>query len=355
MTKYTEAAVLRKIGEPLRLTSLAIPDLQPGQVLVDIAYSGICHTQLLEVQGKRGPDRYLPHTLGHEGAGTVVEVGAGVTKVKPGDQVVLSWIKGIGADVASTLYESKEGPVNSGALSTFMRLTVASENRLTPIDDSMPLYKAALLGCAIPTGAGAVIKKATMQPGSSIAIFGVGGIGLSAVLAASMLQASMIIALDVFDHKLEHARKLGATHVVNSCQQDALSAVTELTGGRGVDYTVEATGKQEVMETAFRAVRNGGGLCVLAGNLPHGQRISLDPFELIKGKQITGTWGGETQPDEDLPYYVDLYLSGKLKLDGLVTHTYAPSDVNQALADMQQGKVGRALIDMATSDEARYD
>jgi len=338
--------VLEELNKPLKIRELTIPDLKPGQVLVEVAYSGVCRSQLLEVRGKRGPDRFLPHTLGHEGSGTVVEVGAGVTKVKPGDRVVLSWIKGNGADVPSTVYQSPEGPVNSGAISTFMRHTVTCENRVTPIPDAMPLREAALLGCAIPTGAGIVLNTAGVRPGSSVAIFGVGGIGLSAVLAADLVHATTIIAVDVFDHKLEQARQVGATHLINARQQDPLATILEITGGRGVDYAIEAAGQRETMETAFQAVRDTGGLCVLAGNLPHGARISLDPFDLIKGKRIIGTWGGETQPDRDIPLYVDLYLSGKLKLDGLITHTYSLDDINQALADLQHGKVGRALIDM---------
>lgn len=345
----TEAAVLVGLNQPLCLLKVVVPDLKPGQVLVDVAYSGVCHSQLLEVRGKRGPDRFLPHTLGHEGSGTVQQVGAGVTKVKAGDRVVLSWMKGSGADVPSTIYQSDAGPINSGAISTFMRQTVTSENRVTPIPSSMPfmpLCEAALLGCAIPTGAGIVFNTARVQSGSSIAVFGVGGIGLSAILAASLADAATIIAVDVFEHKLEQASQVGATHLINARQQDPLASISAITGGRGVDYAIEAAGRRETMEMAFQSVRDGGGLCVLAGNLPAGERISLDPFDLIRGKQIIGTWGGETQPDRDIPKYVELFLSGKLKLSGLITHTYALEEVNQALDDMEKGKVGRAIIAM---------
>lgn len=325
--------------------SLCIPELKPGQVLVDIAYSGVCHTQLLEVRGRRGPDRFLPHTLGHEGSGTVLEVGAGVAKVKPGDRVVLSWIKGRGAEVPFTIYGSSEGPINSGAVSTFMHQTVTCENRVTPIPDTMPLREAALLGCAIPTGAGIILNTARVRPGSSVAVFGVGGIGLSAVLAASLMNATTIIAIDVFDHKLEHACQVGATHLINARQGDPLATILEITGGRGVDYAIEAAGQCEAMEIAFRAVRDNGGLCVLAGNLPYGDYISLDPFDLIKGKRIVGTRGGESQLDSDIPLYVDLYMSGKLKLDRLITHTYGLDDIDRALEGLGHGKVGRGLIE----------
>lgn len=346
----TEAAVLCELGQPLRLMRLALPPLQPGQVLVEVAYSGVCRSQLLEVRGQRGPDRFLPHTLGHEGVGTVVHVGAGVTKVKPGDRVVLSWIKSTGIDVASTCYDSEAGRVNSGAISTFMRRTITCENRVIPIPDTIPLREAALLGCAVPTGMGLMLNTARVTPGSSVAVFGVGGIGLSVVWAAALMHATPIIAVDIVDQKLEHARTLGATHVVNSRHHDPYTAIQQITKQRGVDYAIEAAGQCDSMEQAFQVVRCNGGLCILAGNLPHGQRFTLDPFDLIRGKRILGTWGGESQPDRDIPVYVDLYLAGKLPLAALITHEYALQDVNHALDDLAQGKVARALITMVQYD-----
>ena len=353
MSKKTDAAVLVELGQPLSLLELSIPELNPGQVLIDVAYSGVCHSQLLEVHGQRGHDRYLPHVLGHEGSGKVLEVGKGVAKVKKGDHVVLSWIKGRGADVPSTIYKSANGTINSGAISTFMRRTITCENRVTSIPDGMPLREAALLGCAVPTGAGIVFNTAEVQAGSSVAVFGIGGIGLSAVLAADLAHAKTIIAIDLIDHKLETARQVGATHLVNASQEDPLEKIFEITGERGVDYAVEAAGRRETMETAFKAVCDKGGLCVIAGNLSEGECISLDPFGLIRGKRIVGTWGGESEPDRDIPRYVDLYLSGELKLENMITHTYPLKGINQALTDLESGKVGRALIDMDTIPEIR--
>lgn len=352
MACQTEAAVLTEIGHPLHLMTLSMPDLKPGQVLVDIAYSGICRSQLLEVRGERGSDPFLPHTLGHEGSGTVIDVGPGVTKVKPGDHVVLSWIKGSGADVSSTVYQSAEGPINSGAISTFMRLTVTCESRVTPIPDAMPLREAALLGCAVPTGAGVVFNTARLRPDNSLAVFGVGGIGLSVVLAADLVRAKPIIAVDILDYKLQHARRLGATHLINGRRQDPLATILEITGGRGVDCAIEAAGRRETMEAAFQSVRDNGGLCVLAGNLPYRAHISIDPFDLIRGKRIVGTWGGETLPDRDIPMYVKQYLTGKLKVSELIADSYDLSDVNMALEDLGHGKVCRALVEMSSEKKA---
>ncbi|HET6880527.1 MAG TPA: zinc-binding dehydrogenase [Pirellulales bacterium] len=342
----TEAAVLVEINRPLRQATLTLPELKPGQVLVEVAYSGVCHSQLHEVRGRRGPDRFLPHTLGHEGSGTVLSVGDGVSKVKAGDRVVLTWIKGDGADVAATVYHDGTETVNSGALSTFMRHTVTCENRVVPLSSAMPLREAALLGCAVPTGAGIVLNAAKMKRASSVAVFGVGGIGLSALLAAKTLDAAPLIAVDVVDAKLAEALRLGATHAVNSREREPLAAIQELTDGRGVDYSIECAGRRETMETAFRSVRNQGGLCVLAGNLPHGERIAIDPFDLIRGKRIVGTWGGETRPDQDLPRYAQWFLEGRLPLANLITHEYPLDEINTALSDMEQGRVSRALIKM---------
>ncbi len=347
MTDKTGAAVLYALGKPLRITGLEIPELKPGQVIVDVAFSGVCHSQLNEARGLKGEDKFLPHTLGHEGSGTVVTVSEGVKKVKPGDRVVLTWIKSAGMDVPGTVYRSPEGPVNSGAISAFMRRTVISENRLVKIPENMPLREAALLGCAVPTGAGIVLNTLNPPQGSSIAIFGAGGIGLSAILASALKKARMIIAVDVVDSKLEQAKNLGATHVINARKQDPLAAIAALTGKKGVDFAIESAGRKETMEQAFKSVRDGGGYCVLAGNLPFGEKIFIDPMDLIRGKCIAGSWGGESQPDRDIPVYIKYYLSGELKLDKLLTHTYSLKDINTALDDLENGKIGRALVDMS--------
>lgn len=332
------------------MVDLEMPSLAPGQLRVEVAYSGVCHSQLLEARGRRGPDRFLPHAMGHEGAGVVREVGAGVSKVKVGDPVVLSWIKGSGADVPSTRYDSSIGPVNSGAICTFMRQTITCESRVVAVPAALPLRQAALLGCAIPTGAGIVFNMMAVDANSSIAVFGVGGIGLSALMAARARGARCIIAIDVVDRKLDEARALGAHHAIDASSTDVLSTIMSLTDGRGVDFCIEAAGRTATMEIAFESVRAGGGLCVVAGNLPHGQRISLDPMDLIRGKQLQGTWGGQTQPDRDIPRYAQLSVDGLLPLERLISHEYSLGHINLALADLESGKVNRALVDMARID-----
>jgi len=345
--KITKAAILSSINEPLEIDDLMIPELKKGQVLVKIVYSGICHTQLNEIRGLKGEDKFLPHTLGHEGSGVVVDVGPDVQKVKIGDHVVLTWIKGEGIDVPSTQYQMEDGSiVNSGAISTFMEYAVISENRLVAIDKRMPLKEAALLGCAIPTGAGIVINTIKLTQGKSIAIFGIGGIGSSALLAARMKEAGQIIAVDVSDDKLTFARSLGATHTVNVKKEEVFEAIRKITNGRGVDYAIESAGKKESMEAAFKSVCDKGGLCVVAGNLSKGEMIHIDPFDLIKGKRIIGTWGGEARPGRDIPLYVDLFLSEKLDLSKLIDQSFPLADIGKGLARLEKLAVGRVMLDM---------
>jgi len=348
----TNAAVLTKIDQPLQIEELCIPHLERGQVLVEIAYSGICHSQLNEIYGLKGEDQFLPHTLGHEGSGVVLEVGSDVEKVKAGDHVVLTWIKGKGHDVPSAQYTREDGSVvNSGAISTFMAHAIISENRLVLIPKDMPLRDAALLGCAIPTGAGIVNNTLKMKSGKTIAIWGLGGIGLSALLMAVHINANveptaMIIAIDINDDKLALAHEMGATHTINTQSLDPLDAIRDITSSQGVDYAVEATGRREIMEQAFQCVRDQGGLCVLAGNLPQGQTISLDPFDLIKGKKIVGTWGGETDPDRDIPLHVQWAMSGTLDLKKIICREFELEDLNEAVDYMQKSAVGRVLLKM---------
>lgn len=341
----TQAAVLTKLGAPLEIWELDIPSLKPGQVLVKLAYSGLCHSQLNEVKGLKGEDRFIPHTLGHEGSGIVSAVGPGVTKVREGDPVVVSWLKGTGLDVPGTQYGSSRGAVNSGAISTFLHVAVISENRVIPIPSQMPLKEAALLGCALPTGAGVVKNEMGLKAGEGFAVFGAGGVGLSALMAAKHAGANPLIAVDVQDAKLQAAKRMGATHVVNARDKDPAAAIMEITGGSGVDYVFESAGKRDAMEKAFGSLK-APGLCVLAGNLPKGEHISIDPFELIRGKRIVGTWGGRSQIDADVANYAQLYLSGAFDLAGLITHVVPLSDINTLLAELEAGRVGRGLIDL---------
>jgi S-(hydroxymethyl)glutathione dehydrogenase/alcohol dehydrogenase len=341
----TNAAVLTEIGKPLELMELEIPALNPGQVLVSIKHSSICQSQVNEILGRKGEDKFLPHTLGHEGSGIVLEIGPEVRKVKPGDAVVLSWIKSSGRDVPSCRYTAGGRTVNSGAISTFMETAVISENRLIPLS-GFDMGLMPLMGCALPTGYGLVKNNLKPREGSSIAVWGMGGVGLSAILAAAALGCSTIIAVDVVEGKLELARKLGATHTVNGLSEP-VRKIQEITGGKGVDYGVDATGSVKAIESGFAATRGAGGEFVIAGNPPHGEKLALNPFDFIAGKRLGGTWGGESRPDEEIPHYVEKHRAGVLPLEKLITHEFPFSSINPALEMMKSGKAGRVMLNMS--------
>lgn len=348
----TIAAVLYELGEPLIIEELDIPELKQGQVLVKVAFSGVCHSQLMEVRGKRGDDPYLPHMLGHEGSGIVMEIGSGVSKIRSGDKVILGWIKGKGMDVPRTKYRKGDITINAGGVTTFSDYTVVSENRCVVLPGGISLEEAVLFGCAIPTGAGIVINRIKPKPGATVAIFGLGGIGLSALMVTGLFEYGKIIAVDIEENKLKLAHELGATHTINAEKENPLDVINSITGGKGVDYSVESSGIAKTIETAFNSVRRFGGLCVFASHPKFGEKIELDPYELISGKQIEGSWGGSINPDVDIPRLAELYRERKLPLRKLLSHKYTLEQINQALNDLENRKIVRALIEMDGSSDA---
>lgn len=344
----TTAAILVETDHPLELLDLDLPSLKPGQVLVAIRTTGVCHTQLLEARGHRGADPYVPHCLGHEGVGEVLEVGGGVSKVKPGDSVILSWIKGSGGDVPGTVYhESGTGrAVNAGGITTFMRHAIISENRLTPLPSDVPSREATWLGCAMPTGVGAVVNTADMKSGESVAVFGCGGVGLCAIAGAASLGASHVIAIDLLDDKLKVAQQMGATHQINAATQNVGELIQALVKG-GVDIAIEATGQPSVMRQALEIVRPRGGRAVVIGNARFGREVSLDPSQFNQGKQLRGTWGGDSVPDRDYPRFAGLLASGAIDLSPLMSTPFALEQVNDALNALESSEVVRPLIDLS--------
>jgi S-(hydroxymethyl)glutathione dehydrogenase/alcohol dehydrogenase len=300
----------------------------------------------MEIEGKRGPDRYLPHMLGHEGSGIVMETGKGVTKVRPGDRVVLTWIKGTGADCPGTRFSLGQQIVNAGGVTTFNSLAVVSENRCVPLPEGVPMDIGALFGCALPTGAGIVFNMLKPARGSSLAVFGIGGVGLSALLGARACGCEPLIAVDVEDWKLTLAQELGAHHVVNARAANPVTAIQGWTKAAGVDYAVEAAGRTGTIEQAFASVRKGGGLCVFASHPPTGERIQLDPYDLICGRQICGSWGGASKMDEDVPRFARLHREGKLPVERLISHRLPLSRINEAIEQLKAGKVTRVLLEI---------
>jgi S-(hydroxymethyl)glutathione dehydrogenase/alcohol dehydrogenase len=341
----TPAAILVETNQPLVIADLEIPRLRPGQVLVEIAYSGVCHTQLLECRGQRGPDRFLPHCLGHEGSGTVRETGTGVTKVRAGDRVILSWIKGSGANVPATVYTWGWRQVNAGAIATFSRYSILSENRVTHLPDPIPMQEAALLGCALATGVGAVVNTGAARPGQSAAVFGTGGVGLCAVAGLVLAGCAPIFAVDLVPQRLQLAARLGATHRIDATTADPVDEILQHRP-EGVDLAIEASGRPAVMRQAIAAVRARGGVAVVVGNAREGEQLILDPKQLNQGKQLRGTWGGDNDPDRDFPRYCTLLQCGKLDLSPVMEQAVPLHRVNEALGLLECGGAGRPLLDL---------
>lgn len=339
-----KAAVLFKTGEPLRIIdNLVAPTLIRGQIKVAIIYTGVCHSQLMEVKGLRGEDKYLPHLLGHEAVAKVKEIGPQVSKVAVGDIVVLGWIKGDGIDASGGIYTYNGTKINAGSVTTFSEESIVSENRVVKLPQGMPLQLAILLGCALPTGVGLVLNQLKPKEGTNIAVFGLGGIGLSALITTTLFKPNTLIAVDIEAEKLELAKALGATHCFNANSPTYLEEIKELTAG-GCDYTVEAGGTCRSIEAAFEVTKEQGGECIFASHPKEGEKISLEPHAFHRGKKISGSWGGNSNPDSDIPKLVNLYKEHNLPLDKLLSASYQLDDINNALNDLDERKITRALI-----------
>src|ERR1700722_2882688 len=341
----TQAALLVQTGSPLGVAEIEIPALKPGQVLVKITYSGACGTQVMEWRGDKGEDKWVPHCLGHEGTGVVRETGSAVTKVKADDKVVLSWIKGSGIEAGGAVYEWDGKKVNAGGGTTFQRHAVVSENRLTVLPSHLPMDVAVLLGCAAPTGMGAVYNVLKVQPGDAIAVFGTGGIGLNALMAASLAGAMSGIGIDPTLARRAFAKLYGATHVIDPAEADVLAEIRKIVP-QGVDLAVESSGLPAVMDQAVNATRQQGGRAVVISNARQGSMLSLNPGVFNQGKSLLGTWGGDSVPDRDYSRFGRLLGSGRFPLHEVLSRPYRLSETDQALKDLAQGKVGRPLIDM---------
>lgn len=350
MIKIIRAAILEKISLPLVIRDIELPDLIVGQVLVKVLFSGVCRSQVMEMRGGRGEDAWLPHLLGHEGSGIVVAVGEGVTKVKPGDEVILGWVKGEGLDAPGAKYRHGNQIINSGRVTTFSNYTIVSESRLVKKPEGLPFDVAVLFGCALPTGAGMVLNELKPCVDDSVVVLGLGGIGLAALMAIKALGVKTIIALDIADEKLALAKQLGATHPFNSSSEDVLKEVLQLTNG-GADMCVESGGKVSTIELGFSLVRKGGGKLLFASHPPEGEMIHLAPHDLISGKQIAGSWGGATCPDQDIPRMYNLFKNAEIPLDSLFTKRYSLEQINEALDDLEAGRVFRPLIVMNHPEE----
>jgi len=350
MPQTMKAAVLTELKAPLRIAELTMPEvLAVGQVLVKVHFSGICGSQLGEIDGAKGDDKYLPHLLGHEASGTVVAVGAGVRFVKSGNKVVLHWRKGAGIEGDPPVYHWDGKRVNAGWITTFNEYAIVAENRVTPIPDDSDLEVASLFGCAVTTGFGVVENNARVRIGESVVVLGAGGIGLNVIQAAALVSAYPIIAVDIFDNRLELARQMGATHVINGKTTNVRESIKEIVEGAGVDVFIDNTGQSANIEMGYE-ITKAQGRVTLVGVPRKDNNISIYSLPLHFGKGLSGSHGGEAIPQSDIPRYHNLFRAGKLQLKQLLTETYSLDQINEAIADMRSGEIrGRCLIKLDLS------
>lgn len=341
----TRAAILAESCKPLVVDTILLPeDLRPGQVLVRVSYTTLCGAQINEIAASKGPDHFLPHLLGHEGWGHVVETGPGVTKVTPGETVVLHWRPSRGIQSPPPAYRWQGTVLNAGWVTTFNEHAVVSENRLTPIQSDFDPKLAPLLGCAVTTAAGVVNNDARVHVGDSVLVFGVGGVGLNAIQFAELAGAYPIVAIDIVRDKLEMAKARGATDVIDvSTVKDVADLVRTIVGQDGADKVIETTGQKSVIESAYE-LTSASGTCVLVG-IPS-EKVNIYTLPLHFDKVLTGSHGGDADPDRDIPRLTRLVRAGRLSLDGIITHELPLDEINIGLDLVRSGSAGRVLIDL---------
>ncbi len=365
----SRAAVAFEAGKPLEICEIDVEGPREGEVMVRIVATGVCHTDAFTLSGE-DPEGLFPAILGHEGGGIVEEVGAGVTSVKPGDHVIPLYTpecgecsfctsgktnlcqairvtqgQGFMPDGSSRFSRNGSPLFHYMGTSTFSEYTVLPEIAVAKVNPAAPLDKICLLGCGITTGIGAVLNTAKVEPGASVAVFGLGGIGLSVIQGAVMAGAEQIIGVDINPDKFDMAKALGATDFINPKEHDVpiQEVIVDHTSG-GVDYSFECIGNTELMRSALECCHKGWGESVIIGVAGAGQEISTRPFQLVTGRVWRGTAFGGVKGRTQLPGMVDQYLGGEIKVDEMVTHTLPLEDINKAFDLMHEGKSIRSVV-----------
>lgn len=358
-----KAAVMYNFNEPLKIDSVKLKAPRDDEVVVKMVASGVCHSDLSVLQGKLPFPP--PVILGHEGAGIIEAVGKGVTDLKPGDHVVLSWVENCGkchyciagqvhlcdASVRATMAGleavfEKDGMdiTRMAGVASFADHTIVRATAAIKVADDVPLDKACLVGCGVMTGVGAAINTAQIRPGQTVAVFGCGGVGLNVIQGAALCAASKIIAVDMVDKKLKLAKEFGATDTVNATDADPGDAVRGLTGGLGVDYAFEVIGAPEVITQAFLTLKRGGK-AVVVGVPGFDQMVTVPAAMLpLEEKSLIGSLYGSANMRRDMPRLIDLYMQKKLKIDELISRRIKLEDVNAAFEAMEKGEVARSVI-----------
>ena len=368
----TKAAIAWKAGEPLAIEEVELEGPRAGEVLVEICGTGICHTDAFTLSGA-DPEGLFPAILGHEGAGIVREIGAGVLSVKPGDHVIPLYTpecrqcktclsrrsnlctairatqgQGLMPDGTSRFRIGREPIRHYMGCSTFANHTVLPEIAVAKVREDAPFDKICYIGCGVTTGIGAVIYTAKVWPGANVAVFGLGGIGLNVIQGARMVGADRIIGVDLNPARAEIAKKFGMTHFVNpdeAGRDKVVQAIVDLTGG-GADFSFECIGNVATMRQALECCHRGWGESIIIGVAGAGQEIATRPFQLVTGRVWKGTAFGGARGRTDVPRIVDWYMDGKLRIDELITHTLPLADINRAFDLMHAGESIRAVVTM---------
>jgi S-(hydroxymethyl)glutathione dehydrogenase / alcohol dehydrogenase len=361
MPRRMKAAILYETNQPLMIEDVTIGHPQAGEVLIKMAASGICHSDVNVIKGDE--KQPLPVILGHEAAGYVEEIGPGVTRVKPGDRVAAGLWRSCGhcyycgsglptlcetahiLDSETRVHDRNGRPIRQGMrVASWAEYAIIDESQAILVPDTMSLEVAALVGCGVITGVGAVINTAQVEVGSSVVVIGLGGVGINAVQAARIAGARHVVAIDLLDAKLETARIFGATHTINPRSQDAVGFVKDLTGGRGADYVFLTVGNVHAITQGFDMIRKRG-TAVLIGLVPDGTVVPIpaNRIALTEGR-IIGSFLGSTRLNVAFPQLADLYAQGRLKLDELITATYPLDQINEAIAIVDRGEAVRNVI-----------
>ena len=353
-----KAAVFYEAHQPIPVEEVDLAGPEQGEVRVKMAGAGACHSDYHAVSGHTVRGK-VPFIMGHEGAGIVEEVGQGVDDLAVGDHVIFSLTPQCGlcrnctagranlceverGSSEDTTRFSKDGVPISHGLATFSEHTVVAASSLVKVREDIPIDKLCLFGCSVMTGVGAVINRAKVETGSTVAVFGCGGVGLHAVQGAKLASASKIIAIDKMDMKLDMAVEMGATHTVNADREDPVGRILDLTGG-GVDYAFEVIGLPEVVRQAFDSTRTGGTACMV-GVPPTDSEVSVSANALFMDRTVMGTFYGAGRPRIDFPWLLDLYMDGRIKLDELITKYRPLTEINEAFDDMVSGAATRTVL-----------
>jgi Zn-dependent alcohol dehydrogenase len=361
MSTKGRAAIYVEPKKPLVVDEVEFGDPGADQVMVKLFASGVCHSQLHTMQRPARKGQSLPALLGHESTGVVVAKGRDVRHVKEGDHVITTWVDRDSATTNQpmvthalndrTQYHADwNGKKVMHSAATWAEYAVAQERVVVPMPKELPTDVTSIIGCAVMTGAGAIVNTLQARPGQSVAVFGAGGIGLCAISAAAVVDAYPIIAVDIKPEKLDFAQRLGATHAVNAKDLDAVQAIKDLTGG-GVDYAIDAIGLPLTQEQILRSVRPGfsglnqGGTALLVGITPPDAKALLDTSLFIGNRSFKRTSGGDCKPDRDFPMFLRWFRDGKLKLNELITNRYRLEQINQAVDDLEHGRIlGRGIL-----------